>query len=658
MRRRSLLALLLAPAFTGPEPMPAAYPSTLPLALLDKTREQPAAFSISEPRRGWGYVEPTGTDVPAFWPLLWRFTTAQAQTFRQWFVFTIARGVNTFEMPIRTEFGLETFECQFLPEGLLPARQIGSDLWEYRATVMTRSIGAGETAPKPEDLTDSRMLVQQSRLGITPPSNARSYNAWPVACRLANGDILVGYTSTTGHHTSANAEAVIKRSTDNGATWGSEVIVYDHPSKWVAMYGISQVASGRVWASMWIDNAPSAGGLAALSAYSDDNGATWSTPVDLTATAGMDQAEAVGPVIEAPDGSLLRCIDGIDSGDTYLTDARTVVLRSVDAGASWSLRATVASPASYPGRIYVEPTLLRIGLRIYCYMRTGELTGNIYQSYSDDSGATWSAPASAFEMVSVPNVIAMESGLLVVAGRQEASGEGRGVMYASADNGATWVRSFLDDPGYDIVYAAVVDRLDGTCLVVYGSEITSGADADIDGAIAAPVASSYSPWGSKGSNISILDEFTARCVSGGGAALGVAAFSGTTKRQVEFTCVEGDAVQLLGIGTSSMGLTTYPGADNNGIAFALSDGNVYRNNSATTSFSTGSVGQSYQVVWNGDGTVSLYRNGSLLGQMASSLTGSWYPAWGPGSAGSLKRGVNLNTTGPFRYSISGAVPLE
>lgn len=125
--------------------MPVAYPSTLPLAMLDKTREQPAAFTISEPRRGWGYVEPTGTDTPVFWPLVWRFNGTQAQTFRQWFVFTISRGVDTFEMPIRTEFGLETLECQFLPDGLLPARQIGFDVWEYRATVMARALAVGDS---------------------------------------------------------------------------------------------------------------------------------------------------------------------------------------------------------------------------------------------------------------------------------------------------------------------------------------------------------------------------------------------------------------------------------------------------------------------------------------------------------------------------------
>jgi hypothetical protein len=120
--------------------MPAVYPSDiLPLPLLAKTREQPAAFSMSEPRRGWGYVEPTGTDTPVFWPVTWRFTGAQAQYFRRWFVYALKRGTLTMTLPIRTEFGLVAHECQFLPDSLLPARQLATDVWEYSATIMARS---------------------------------------------------------------------------------------------------------------------------------------------------------------------------------------------------------------------------------------------------------------------------------------------------------------------------------------------------------------------------------------------------------------------------------------------------------------------------------------------------------------------------------------
>ena len=120
--------------------MAVAYPSTIPLALIDKTRTQPAAFRMSDPRRGYGYVEPSGTDTPAFWALTWRMSGAQAQLFWQWFFYDTQRGVLPFTLPVRTEFGLVTHEMQFLPDGLMPAKQIGSDVWEYSATVMARAL--------------------------------------------------------------------------------------------------------------------------------------------------------------------------------------------------------------------------------------------------------------------------------------------------------------------------------------------------------------------------------------------------------------------------------------------------------------------------------------------------------------------------------------
>lgn len=127
--------------------MPVAYPTSLPLALIDKTRDQPAAFQVAQPRRGFGYVEPIGTDTPVFWSVAWRFTGAQAQVFWQWFVYTTARGTLPFVMGVRTEFGVIAHELQFLPDGLLPAKQVGSDVWEYRATVMAAALAGVPTQP-------------------------------------------------------------------------------------------------------------------------------------------------------------------------------------------------------------------------------------------------------------------------------------------------------------------------------------------------------------------------------------------------------------------------------------------------------------------------------------------------------------------------------
>ncbi len=119
--------------------MSVAYPLHLRTILrAGKSRSQPAAFSMSEPRRGYAYVRATGTDTPVFWDVVFRFTTADALIFQLWFTQILQRGVLEFTMPIRTEFGVLVHVCRFLPDGLLPAEEEG-DLWTYKATIMARA---------------------------------------------------------------------------------------------------------------------------------------------------------------------------------------------------------------------------------------------------------------------------------------------------------------------------------------------------------------------------------------------------------------------------------------------------------------------------------------------------------------------------------------
>lgn len=119
--------------------MPVAYPLDLRTVIrASKSREQPATFRMVEPRRGYGYAEKSGTDVPVFWTVQFRFTQAEAATFRAWFIYGIDRGVNEWTLPIRTEFGLVTYTVRFLPDSLLPLREDG-EVFEYSATIMARA---------------------------------------------------------------------------------------------------------------------------------------------------------------------------------------------------------------------------------------------------------------------------------------------------------------------------------------------------------------------------------------------------------------------------------------------------------------------------------------------------------------------------------------
>lgn len=119
--------------------MPAAYPFHLRTILsASKSRSQPAAFRVAEPRRGYGYAQAAGTDTPVFWDVQFRFTASEAAAFQLWFIRSINRGLDEFTMPIRTEFGLVTHVCRFLPDGLLDAAEDGQ-AWTYQARIMARA---------------------------------------------------------------------------------------------------------------------------------------------------------------------------------------------------------------------------------------------------------------------------------------------------------------------------------------------------------------------------------------------------------------------------------------------------------------------------------------------------------------------------------------
>lgn len=119
-------------------PIP-AYPATLPpLLRASKSRSQAAAFSIAEPRRGYGYVQAVGTDVPVFWDGEFRFKASEAIAFQLWLKTVVLGGLLEFTMPIRTEFGLIEHVCRFLPDGLADATESGG-VYTYKVRLMARA---------------------------------------------------------------------------------------------------------------------------------------------------------------------------------------------------------------------------------------------------------------------------------------------------------------------------------------------------------------------------------------------------------------------------------------------------------------------------------------------------------------------------------------
>lgn len=106
-----------------------------------KSRTQPASFKTHEPRRGYAYFQKIGTDTPVFWSVSFTFTREEAKRFWLWFASPdyLDSGAKEFTMPIKTEFGMVTHTCRFLPDSLLPVSET-AEILSYSATIMARAL--------------------------------------------------------------------------------------------------------------------------------------------------------------------------------------------------------------------------------------------------------------------------------------------------------------------------------------------------------------------------------------------------------------------------------------------------------------------------------------------------------------------------------------
>lgn len=215
--------------------MPVDYPLSLRTIIrAKKSRSQPATFSMSTPRRGYAYVEPIGTDVPVFWDVGFLFTPLEAAYFQLWFVNDIARGVDEFNLPIRTEFGLVTYTVRFLPDSLLQVRENG-ELFEYTATIMARAqvIPAEYASAYPSGFvgTIPDQTFRTSASASVPLAGFFTGGVSPISYYIASGSLPFGITlnvatgELTGTATTAGQVTTVSvgRLTALGATEASNV---------------------------------------------------------------------------------------------------------------------------------------------------------------------------------------------------------------------------------------------------------------------------------------------------------------------------------------------------------------------------------------------------------------------------------------------------
>lgn len=137
---------------------------------------------------------------------------------------------------------------------------------------------------------------------------AGTYQAFPDACRLENGDIMAVFYGGYGHVSLPNAEwpkggrICTVRSSDEGWTWSKPTVLYDDPLDNRDPH-IAQLSDGTLVCSFfnyWREDGKTR--YHCLLAHSTDGGKTWEQQGQVVTPLGWAVS---APVREMPDGTLI-----------------------------------------------------------------------------------------------------------------------------------------------------------------------------------------------------------------------------------------------------------------------------------------------------------------------------------------------------------------
>lgn len=312
----------------------------------------------------------------------------------------------------------------------------------------------------------------------------------PAVTEAPNGDLLLTFNTSTDAN--PGGEIRLIRSTDTGRTWGpSEVIA--SPTR----YEGGSIASSRGMTTLRDGTIIMTYGEAVnhtrfnnregvkFVARSTDNGHTWEgtdEPIDFPVPF-REQFEGGGRIVETTDGTLLLPVWGtrelVDDWETNPRRTEAGVLRSFDGGKTWpefeiigyDPHDPVHSPPFYAyvfGAGATEFAMKQMPSgRIIAEIRYENIVDpvrwQLYRTYSDDDGATWStpepvgyvAPAYSFDFAPCTDALAGDQSKLVL-GARGITKLGKAIMAVSFDEGVTWQDPFyLEHPDGNDFYGTL-----------------------------------------------------------------------------------------------------------------------------------------------------------------------------------------------------------
>jgi hypothetical protein len=298
-----------------------------------------------------------------------------------------------------------------------------------------------------------------------------THNAFPGLALMGDGNLIAVYRTGTQHSGSSQDGRIVRKiSTDDGATWGSAADVAN-PADDARDPEVTVLTDGTV-AVRYVRYNGTASGFSLWLIKSTDNGSTWGSPIQITTSVAV--ASSAAKIVELPNGDLICPLYGNATGTGNWS---AYLVRSTDAGATWGSQVTIATGTIGVGDNWTEPYILLLSDgRLMCAIRE-DTDRDIYLTYSDDDGATWSTPQIAFDGWAKPFLLETATGAVVCVTRSEESDE-RAFYVVSWDQGQSWSDDIdLESTGEGMTYASGA-QVDERIVIIYSLE-PSATNGDV-----------------------------------------------------------------------------------------------------------------------------------------------------------------------------------
>jgi len=325
--------------------------------------------------------------------------------------------------------------------------------------------------------------------GVVARSSGQEYvtNAYPVIARLASGRLLCIF-SVSGPEKPAKLKIASSFSDDNGKTWSSPSIVFDHPDAEDADPNLL-VDGDRVLAFSTSVPLPVKIAVSRIYMRESKDGVHWGEETLLN-TPRKYIAGKIHQGHRLKDGTLIFSYawdTWADQGMPPATEGemniKSGVLRSSDHGKTWKAGADLyadipkTSPYSVSGLDEAAIVVLADG-RLMTLMRDSGT--KLYQSWSKDGGLTWETPKpSTLTAHNSPAALWKLDNSKDIFVVWDNSPTGRTPLTAalSDDGGHTWTepKVIVDTHGpQQVSYPSAVQASDGTLIAVWQQQLPEG----------------------------------------------------------------------------------------------------------------------------------------------------------------------------------------